>query len=114
MCIRDSSKCQLPYIQVDLGVTSTLGLIESGSTRSLISQELANQLFKHNLVKRSQSVNIRCATANKQNLMIKLIITFKVKIKNLTWYFPMLVCDELGPELISVSYTHLDVYKRQG
>ena len=42
------------------------------------------------------------ATANKQNLMIKLIITFKQKIKNLTWYFPMLVCDELGLSLIHI------------
>ena len=59
MCIRDRcnainkcdfSKCQLPYIQVDLGVTSTIGLIDSGSTRSLISQQLADKLFKHNLV----------------------------------------------------------------
>ena len=94
------NKCQLPYIQVDLGVTSTLGLIDSGSTRSLISQQLADTLAEHNLVKRSQTVNIKCATANKQNLIIKLSITIKLKIKNLTWYFPMLVCDELGPDLI--------------
>ena len=92
--------CQLPYIQVDLGVTTTLGLIDSGSTRSLISQQLADILAKHNLVKRSQPVNIKCATANKQNLIIKLSVTIKLKIKNLTWYFPVLVYDELGPDLI--------------
>ena len=131
----------MPLIQIDLGVTSTIALIDSGSTRTLISQKLADKLFEHNLVKRSQAVNIKCATANKQNIVIKLSITIKVKIKNLTWFFTMLLCNDLGPDLIlgadfisktgiildireqkyyfrfdrtrTVSYTHLDVYKRQ-
>ena len=90
----------MPLIQIDLGVTSTLGLIDSGSTRTLISQRLADKLFEHHLVKRSQAVNINCATASKQNIVIKLSITIKVKIKNLTWFFTMLVCDDIGPDLI--------------
>ena len=94
------TKSLLPLIQIDLGVTSTIALIDSGSTRTLISQKLADKLFEHNLVKRSQAVNIKCATANKRNIMIKLSITIKVKIKNLTWFFTMLVCNELGPDLI--------------
>ena len=73
----DWTKCLLPLLQVDLGVISTLGLIDSGSTRTLMSQRLADKLFEHNLVKRSQAVNIKCATANKQNIVIKLSITIK-------------------------------------
>ena len=83
-----TSICQLPYVQIDLEATNTLGLIDSGSTRSIISQQLATVLDSHNLIKRSQNVNIKCATANKQNLKISRSIT-------------------------AVSYTHLDVYKRQ-
>ena len=59
----DWTKSLLPLIQIDLDVTSTIALIDSGSTRTLISQKLADKLFEHNLV--------------------------------------------------TVSYTHLDVYKRQ-
>ena len=54
-----TSICQLPYIQIDLGATNTLGLIDSGSTRSLISQQLATVLANHNLIRRSQNVNIK-------------------------------------------------------
>ena len=57
-------------------------------------------LAKHHLVKRNQPVNIKCATADKRNININLSITIKVKIKNLTWMFTMLVCKELGPDLI--------------
>ena len=32
-----TSICQLPYVQIDLGATNTLGLIDSGSTHSIIS-----------------------------------------------------------------------------
>ena len=67
MCIRDSAinksnwtKSLLPLIQVDLGVTSTIALIDSGSTRTLISQEIADKLLEHHLVKRSQAMNIKC------------------------------------------------------
>ena len=45
-------------------------------------------------------MNIKCATINKQNLIIKLSVTIKLKIKKLTWYFPGLGYDGLGPNLI--------------
>ena len=96
-----------------------LGLIDSGSTRSLISQQLATVLAKHNLIRRSQNVNIKCATANKQNLMISRSITVKLKIKNLTWYVPLLVAEVLGQNLIlgadfiSKTGLILDIYAKQ-
>ena len=109
----------LPLIRVDLGVTSPIALIDSGSSRTLISQELADILAKHHVVKRHQPVNIKCATADKRKININLSITVKVKIKNLTWMFTMLVCKELGPDLIlgadfiSKTGMILDIYEQK-
>ena len=114
-----TSICQLPYIQIDLGATNILGLIDSGSTRSIISQQLATVLANHNLIRRSQNVNIKCATANKQNLNISRSITVKLKIKNFTWYVPLLVAEVLGQNLIlgadfiSKTGLILDIYAKQ-
>ena len=64
-------------------------------------------------------VNIKCTTANKQNLKVSHSITVKLKIQNFTWYIPLLVAEELGQNLIlgadfiRKTALILDIYAKQ-
>lgn len=91
---------ELPHIEVDLGPRVTPALIDSGATRSVIRQDLLDELLKHKLVKRDQSVNITCTTATKQSLSITRCATIKMKIGNYSWNVPLLVARKLEPQLI--------------
>lgn len=91
---------QLPYVNIDLGVKQTLGLIDSGATRSIINKQLLILLEKHKLVKRTQPVNIKCVTATSREIPILCSATIKIKIEHYTWCIPLLVSEELALDII--------------
>ena len=137
MCIRDRpypkpirpglSVCL--YLELEVGKGRIKALVDSGSARCLISSCVYQQLVRESLIKASALSSVVCWTASREVLPTSKLVAFKIKINYISWVWEFLVAPNLSVDCIlgadfiaksglvldiqAVSYTHLDVYKRQ-
>lgn len=90
------SKAAAPYIEIKIGDHIYQTLLDTGSSRSLISQNMAQSLLNLKLFKKISKTNIQCTTASSDPLIIRSEMSFRFKIEGFSWSWKFLVADDLA------------------
>lgn len=111
---------KLPEIKADLwqGV-STYALLDSGSSRSLISREFFNKIKTLPCVKSVAKVNCAIQTANRDRLAVKIEAKVHIKIEKFSWNFDFWIVSRLpysmviGYDFMKATQMRLDLSKNE-
>jgi len=92
---------KLPLINVGFGQNvKGLSLIDTGSSRSLMSKSFFAQLKEHKLVKNVSKINRTIETANKSKITVRTEAEVHLKVNDLSWDYTFWVVPNLPFQLI--------------
>ena len=96
-----------PHLKIQAQMCNQIlgALIDTGSTRSVISHEQFKLMQRANSGLSIMPVVVHCVTASGQSLRILGEVVILVKIEGFTWKFPYLVSQRLwGPPILGMDF----------
>lgn len=95
-----SKRSVCPYVDVLAGDRTYRALLDSGSTRCLISMAVYRHLKAAGAITQEIESSMVCQTASLSPLPIQMEVWFKLKLEGFSWSWKFLVAENLGLSFI--------------